>query len=211
MSANFGFGALQARQRHLHQATAVASFCNAPGQAYCAPFRRRARGCGIGTRRCRLGRAHPRGGAAHRHARLGARHHPHAWARPQADLADRADRAGLDRGRQDRAQGRLRRPDAVGLAVGRARALARRQARVLSVVQHARRRDGAGAIDHQGASPTSRAASSPSRAARSTRAGCCCRRLRGAPASISGSRPASSTARRRCCPRRRCRANTTRR
>ncbi len=64
----------------------------------------------------------------------------------KANLADRDDRTRLDRGRQDRHQGRLGRPDAVGLAVGRARALARRQARVLSVVQHARRRDGAGAI-----------------------------------------------------------------
>ena len=39
-----------------------------------------------------------------------------------------------------------------------------------------------------GASPISRARSSRSPAARSTRAGCCCRRWRAAPASISGSR-----------------------
>ena len=97
-------------------------------------------------------------------------------------------------------QGRLGRPDAVRLAVGRARALARRQARVLSVVQHARRRDGAGEFHDQRASPTSRAGSSRSPAARSTRAGCCCRGWRAAPASTCGGRRRSSTARRRCSP-----------
>ena len=68
----------------------------------------------------------------------------------KSNLDIAADRAGFDRSRQDRAQGRLGRSDAVRLAVGRARALARRQARVLSVVLDARRRDGAGAIADQG-------------------------------------------------------------
>ncbi len=80
----------------------------------------------------------------------------------------------------------------------------------LSIVEHARRGDGAGAIADPRASPISRARSSRSPAARSTRAGSCCRRWRGVPVSTSGGRQASSTAPRRCCRRRRCRARPTR-
>ena len=154
-------------------------------------------------------RSHSSCSAKDRNAGVGTRRHQDAWSRSQARSRDRTDRARLDRSRQDRAQGRLGRSDAVGLAVGRARALARRQPGVLSLVEHARRRDGAGAIADPGASPISRARSSRSPAVRSTRAGCCCRRWRAAPASISGSRPRSSMARRRCCRRRRCRARST--
>ena len=127
------------------------------------------------------GRPHSPRRAAHRHAGLGARRHQDPRPRSQSRSCDRDDRTGVDRSRQDRAQGRLGRRDAVGLAVGRARALARRCPGVLSVVEHARRRDGAGTIADQVDSPISRDASSRSRAARWTRAGCCCRGWRGAP------------------------------
>ena len=79
-------------------------------------------------------RPHSARGAKDRDAVLGARHHQGARPRPQSRSADRAARARLDRSRQDRPQGRLGRHDAVGLAVGRARAHARRQPGVLSVV-----------------------------------------------------------------------------
>ena len=68
----------------------------------------------------------------------------------KARSANRSRRARIDRSRQDRTQGRLRRCHAVGLAVGGARALARRRAGLLSVVEHARRRHGAGAVADPG-------------------------------------------------------------
>ena len=156
-------------------------------------------------------RAHSGGGAEDRDAVLGARHHQGARPRPQSRSADRDARARLDRGRQDRAQGRLGRPDAVGLAVGRARALARRQPGVLSVVEHARRRDGAGAIadqrDRRSQGPQARHRGRPARQELAAAAGA------GAPLGhrSQAAGDASSTGRRRCCPKRRCRASTTRR
>ena len=142
-------------------------------------------------------RSHTSCSAKNRNAGVGTRRDQDPWSRSQARSHHRTDRACIDRSRQDRAQGRLGRSDAVGLVVGRARALAGRRPGVLSLVQHARRGDGPGAIRRSGSSSISRARSSQSPAARSTKAGCCCRRWHAAPASISGSRPRSSMARRR--------------
>ena len=134
----------------------------------------------------------------------------HPRARQEGRPRTSTPRACFDRGRQDRHQGRLGRPDAVGLAVGRARALARRQARVLSVVRHARRRDGAGRIrthpEHR--RPQGQEARGRGRPARQELAAAAGLGA-AAPASTCAGRRRSSTGRRRCCRRRRCRASTT--
>ena len=142
----------------------------------------------------------PHCGAKNRHARLGARHHPGAWARQAGRPRHSGGRACFDRGRQDRAAQRLGRHDRIGLAVGRARTLARRQSRLLSLYQHARRGDDAGEF------PDRRACRSQGQEARG-----CRRPARQELADASGGRAPrrprpqlrrrrSSMARRRCCP-----------
>ena len=78
-------------------------------------------------------------------------------------------------GRQDRVARRLGRHHRVGLAVGVARAPSRRKARVLSLFQRGRRRDGGRRVAVDKSRRSQGQDRSRSRAVRSTRAGCCCR------------------------------------
>ncbi len=134
------------------------------------------------------GGSHPHRGAKDRHAGLGARRHQSPRPRPAGRSRHRDHRACQHRGRQDRARKRLRRSDPVGLAVGRARTRARRR-RWSSIPIRARSAPSwCRPIRRSGASPISRAKSSRLPADRSTRAGCCSRRWRAAPASISNRR-----------------------
>ena len=144
-------------------------------------------------------RSHPSCSAENRHAGLGARRHQDP--RPRRKPISTSSRSSWPRPKPARSRSRAARPIMMlsdWLWVARERSLGDglvfypSSSTLGAVMVPAQSAD-------PGASPISRARSSRSPAARSTRAGCCCRRWRAAPASISGSRPRSSMARRRCC------------
>ncbi len=76
-------------------------------------------------------RSHPHCGAEDRHPCLGAGRHPHPRPRQGGQSRHPGGRTRLDRSRPDRTRQRLGRLDRLGLVVGRARTLTRRQAGVL--------------------------------------------------------------------------------
>ena len=85
-------------------------------------------------------------GAEDRNIRLGTCRDPRPWSRQAGQSLGSGRRTREPRGGQDRASRRQRRHHRLRLAVGVARARARRQADILSLFERARRRDGAGLV-----------------------------------------------------------------
>ena len=125
----------------------------------------------LSPRAATRGRPHPHRGAKDRHARLGARHHPGHGLDKAADLDIQVvELASTEAGKIALRSGSADMIVSDWLWVARERSLGDNLV-FYPYTQHARRRDGAGQFHRSPTSPISRARSSRSPAARSTRAG----------------------------------------